>query len=215
MANSALPHKAYSNARLAFEGAQHALVLSTHEDYVGAGALAWVYFESNDASWRAKFERQKNAHPSNPTADQWLDTRVDEMASIWDSVAAGQGKLLLQALLRVRQQRKKRPDNWLHENMIPRQQRAYEIFAENGGTSAFAETAELNQGIYQVLCRETHARPRLDTFSVIHDQARDTIRLQVKARNPEQARHAVTNGTELSISETAAALRWRRTGAAR
>ena len=43
---SALPHKGYSNARLAFETAQNLLVLATHENYELAGAIAWVYFES-------------------------------------------------------------------------------------------------------------------------------------------------------------------------
>jgi hypothetical protein len=40
---SGLPHKGFANARLAFEGAQQALVLATHEDYVTAGARAWVF----------------------------------------------------------------------------------------------------------------------------------------------------------------------------
>src|SRR5688572_22974332 len=80
---SDLPHKAYANARLAFETAQNILVLSTHEDYDNAGPLAWVYFEGKDAAWRSEIARRKTGG-KGPTEEEWLDARVDEMARIWD-----------------------------------------------------------------------------------------------------------------------------------
>jgi hypothetical protein len=58
-AETGLPHKAFSNARLAFEAAQNLLVLATHEDYQHAGTRAWVYFEHKTASWRATAARKR------------------------------------------------------------------------------------------------------------------------------------------------------------
>lgn len=211
--NSSLPHKAYSNARLAFDGAQQVLVLATHENYESSGTLAWVYFELKDAAWRAQQQRKDQRLP-DVTADQWLDEQVAQMSRIWDSVAEGQGALLAPALLRVRELRKKRPDNWLHEDLLPRQHRAYELLAASAHKHISAKTEEVNDTIYRVLCREAHARPRLESFRIEHDTARDTVQFHLLPRNPDQARHAVANGTELSISEAVAALRWRRTGVA-
>jgi hypothetical protein len=163
-ARSALPHKAYANARLAFETAQNLLVLATHEEYEIAGAIAWVYFEWKDASWRAAAERKKAPDGLGPTEDQWLERRVDQVANVWSKVAKDQGGRLREALATVRRDRKKKPDNWLHENMTQRQHRAYVLFAAQNGKGSPADTAELNQAMYKVLCRETHAGPRFDSF---------------------------------------------------
>jgi hypothetical protein len=143
----------------------------------------------------------------------WFNSRrVAEMARIWDSAALGQGSLLMQALVLVRQDRKKRPDNWLHEKLTHRQHRAYVLFAAKNGAGDPAATSELNQNMYLALCRETHARPRLDSIGFLHEPAQGTIQVHLPARNREAARRAVTSGTELSVAETIAALRWQRTG---
>lgn len=210
---SPLPHKAYSNAQLAFEGAQNLLVLATHEEYEAAGARAWVYFELKDAGWRVAFGRQKDVLAPGLTENHWLDQRVADMAGVWNSVSQGQGQLLLDALAVVRRERRKRPDNWLHEDMTLRQHCAYTLFAASGSKKFLVNTAELNKAMYQTLCRETHARPRLDSFGVIHDRDRGTVSVVISPRNLEKARYAVKAGTELSIQEAVAALRWQRMGA--
>ena len=184
-----------------------------HEQYESAGALAWVYFEAKDANWRAEVERKKARHGGGPTAEQWLEARVDQMARFWSSVSNDRGALLREALAAVRRDRKKRPDNWLHENMSHRQHRAYALFAASSGKDLSAESAEINERMYQVLCRETHVRPRLDSFGFIHDRARETIQIDILPRNLDQARNAVVGGTEFSIWEGVAALRWQRSGA--
>jgi hypothetical protein len=207
---SALPHKAYSNARLAFEGAQNLVVLATHEDYERSGARAWVYFELKDASWRATNERKKNILASPLTPDQWFDERIAQMVAIWNSVAQRQGELLVDARAVVLRDRKKRPDNWLHEDMTVRQHRAYTLFAAAKGKKFPAETTELNRAIYQALCRETHARPRLDSFGVLRDD-NGMLLVHVLPRNLEKAKYAVIAGTEICVQEAATALRWQRT----
>jgi hypothetical protein len=208
-----LPHKAYPNARLAFETAQNLLVLATHEHYELAGAVAWVYFESKDAPWRSEIERAKSGNGVGPTDEQWLDTRVDQMVRVWNSVSPGAADVLQEALATVRRDRKKGPDNWLHQNMSDRHHRSYTLLATKGGNVMPADTAELNEKMYRVLCRETHVRPRLDSFGVIHNSADNTVRIDILPRNLDRARRAVVGGTELAISEGVAALRWQRTAA--
>ncbi|SRR5258706_2115722 len=75
-ATSALPYKAYSNARLTFEGAQILVVLSTHETYELAGTRAWVYFEMKSAAWRASSQRMRKT-PSAMNQEQILQLRVE------------------------------------------------------------------------------------------------------------------------------------------
>jgi hypothetical protein len=212
-AASSLPHKAFANARLVFEGAQQLVVLATHESYEISGARAWVYFEAKSARWRA--DRQQRRNPATPpVSDQkLLEQRVTQMATIWDSVCGGQGKVLREAFVQVWSERKKRPDNWLHENLTTRQHRAHQIFAASNGVAVPADGARVNQSMYEVLCHETHAHPRLDCFGVIHDHAKDTIQIERLPRDLQQARTAVAAGTELAVWEAALGLRWQRAGA--
>lgn len=206
---SELPHKAYANARLVFETAQNLLVLTTHENYSFAGALAWVYFESKDAPWRSAVARGKS-DADEPTEEQWLSARVQQMVLACDSIADGSGRLLEEALVLIRRDRKKKPDNWLHEKMSQRHHRSYQLLAARTGGALPADTAGLNDKIYQALCRETHVRPRLDSFGLIHNKVDNTVTLDILPRNLAQARSAIINGTELAVSEAVVALKWQR-----
>jgi hypothetical protein len=211
-AASALPHKAYSNARLAFEGAQILVVLATHERYELTGSQAWVYFEMKSAAWRASAQRQRNAQPAT-NDQQILQRRVEQMATIWDSVCQGHGKSLRDAFDLVWRERKKRPDNCLHENMTARQHTAYELFAASDARAITGDSAAVNQAMYEILCHETHAHPRLESFGIIRDSASETIKVDRLPRNLQAARNAVMGGTELAVWEAALGLRWQRTGA--
>jgi hypothetical protein len=209
-AASALPHKAYSNARLAFEGAQILVVLATHETYEIAGSRAWVYFEMKSAAWRASAQRPRSSQPV--TSDhRILERRVEQMAKVWDSVCLGRGKLLRDAFEVVWEERKKRPDNCLHENMTVRQHAAYELFAASGARSISTDSATVNQAMYQVLCHETHAHPRLESFGIIRDAGSEFIKIDRLRRNPQVARTAVTGGAEMAVWEATLGLRWQRT----
>jgi hypothetical protein len=130
-AASALPHKAYSNARLAFEGAQILAALATHEKYEIVGSHAWVYFEMKSAAWRASAQHQRDAQSATDD-HRILQSRVEQMAKVWDSVCLGRGKLLRDAFELVWQERKKRPDNCLHENMASALARNYHTLLGKG-----------------------------------------------------------------------------------
>lgn len=213
-AASSLPHKAFANARLVFEGAQQLVVLATHESYEISGAMAWVYFEAKSARWRAHWQHRRSSGTPQLSDQKLLEQRVSEMAAIWDSVCDGQGKVLRDAFVRFGNERKTRPDNWLLENLTTRQHRAYQIFAASTGAAVSADGAKVNQSMYEVLCHETHTHPRLDSFGVIHNHGNETMKIDRLPRDMERARSAVTGGTELAVREAALGLRWQRAGAA-
>ncbi len=207
---SPMPHKAYSNARLAFEGAQNALVLATHERYDWAGALAWVFFDWKDRNWRVQLENKGNSATQN--GDEWLDRRITYLANVWNEFSPGQGGLLCEALKVVRQKANTRPDNWLHENMTARHDRAYELIA--AGKGRIVPMASVNREIYAALCRESHTGPRLDSFKVQKPNGGVGVKVEIQARDLAQVRKAVASSTELCLEEAAEALRYRRRRAA-
>jgi hypothetical protein len=146
------------------------------------------------------------------SGERLLQRRVEYMATIWDSVCQGHGKLLRDALGLVWKERKKRPDNWLHENMTARQHAAYGLFAASGARAIPTDTAAVNQAMYEALCHETHAHPRLESFAIIRDASSESIKIDRLPRNMQSARVAVMGGTELAVWEAALGLRWQRTG---
>ena len=168
---------------------------------------------AKDANWRSEIERERSTNGIGPTEQQWLDTRVNQMVQVSDSASRGTGDLLIEALAVVRRDRKKRPDNWLHENMSRRHHRSYTLFAARNKAPFSGDTVELNRRMYQILCRETHVGPRLDSFGIIHNRADDTVRIDISPRDLDKAKSVVLGATELAISEGIAALQWQRTGA--
>src|SRR5688500_12158683 len=54
LADSVVPHRAFPNARAAFEGAQRALLLTTADDYDLAGGKAWLYYLRRDKEYMAQ-----------------------------------------------------------------------------------------------------------------------------------------------------------------
>lgn len=204
------PHKAYPNARLAFELAQNMVVLATHEDYRSAGARAWVYFEHRDANWKSAMTGRSGA-PQPLTPDQWLGNRVNELARVVTQLSGKSDQTLTEALAQVRASQREKPDNWLHAHLAERQSQAYELFARDTGGSASSESLKINRSLYRTLCRETHAHPRLDSFGLVGTSA-DGYKLNVAPRDLDVARRVVLKSTDISLTESAAALRWQRTG---
>ena len=136
------------------------------------------------------------------------------MAKIWDPICPGQGELLRDAFDLVWKDRRKRPDNCLHESMTARQHAAYELFARSRGQKIQTNSAAVNQAMYEVLCHETHAHPRLESYGMIRETGSRTIRVDRLTRNLEGARKVVLGGTELAVAEAVMGLRWQRNGAA-
>ena len=66
-----------------------------------------------------------------------------------------------------------------------RHHRAYELMAAKNGGSDPVATSELNQNMYLVLCRESHARPRLDSIAFAHETAKGVVHVQLSARDPK------------------------------
>ncbi len=133
-AESALPHKAFANARLAFEAGQQMLVLATHDNYEGAGTDAWVYFELKAAAWHADAVRLRD--PATPVSTrQLLKARVAQMREAWSLYREDAGAMLDRSVESVWDwhDRRQFPDNWLRQHMTQRHNRAYELFAADTG----------------------------------------------------------------------------------
>jgi hypothetical protein len=97
--------------------------------------------------------------------------------------------------------------------MTARQHAAYELFARSRGQRIQTNSAEVNQKMYEVLCHETHAHPRLESYGIIRETGSQTIRVDRLTRNLQGARKAVLGGTELAVAEAILGLRWQRIGA--
>lgn len=209
-AESAAPHKAFANARLAFEAAQQMLVLATHDNYEGAGTDAWVYFELKAAAWQAAAVRLRDTATPVSTR-QLLKAQVEQMREVWSLFREDAGAMLDRSVESVWDwhDRKQLPDNWLRQNMTQRHSRAYELFAADTGGWIPVDTAATNDAMYKILCHETHANPRLALFEV-HVEGHDA-RVIRKLREAEPARRSVMGATELALMEAVNALRWQRT----
>lgn len=209
IADSPLPHKAYPLARLAFDGAQNALVLATHEDYAIAGARAWAYFEWKNTPFRTRSTVQDDPESLTPVEAQWFRKETGKLATIWDSMAPGCGAVLLQQAEIILQEKRSRPDNWLGANMTRRMHRAYELVAESYGTAIAGDTASINRSLYVGMCRESHAHPRFESISFHHDLGTNRVHVAPYPRDFEQAKRVVMTCTGQSLWETTEALLWR------
>jgi len=92
--------------------------------------------------------------------------------------------------------------------MVERQDLAYKLFAGMNLTPAPEDMGDLNREIYRVLCRETHARPRLDSFALKRDASGISVRIE--PRDATKSKAVVVESTRLSVLETRTALLWRR-----
>jgi hypothetical protein len=211
-ADSDFPHKAFANARLAFETAQHLLALATHEHYEQAGAEAWAYFELKTASWKSAALRLRDPATTTTTTRDLLEARVEQMRGVLTVFRPDAPALLDQAVAVVWDWHKRngRPDNWVPEKMTSRQRRAYEMFAAATAGRVPADTSATNEAMYKVLCHETHAHPRLKQFEIRVDGR--GVQFIRRLRDADGARRSVTGATELAVMESINALRWQRTG---
>ena len=82
--------------------------------------------------------------------------------------------------------------------MTIRQDRAYRLMQAQSG-AALPDSTETNNTIYKVLCRETHARPRLDSMKFEINRERNMVEVSLPERSIEGARQAVLSGVEISV----------------
>lgn len=194
-----LPHRALPLARTAYEAAQQALVLATHEDYAEIGTKAWVFFERRVAS-------KGGAESTEFTAVE-LDRRIAEMTRVWSGFYPSAFDFLQRALFAVTKL-PKRPDNWLGEYFSERHRRAYErVFSARKMPPADG-LAEINKALFHVLSLETHGTPRIQPRKVIVDKT-GAIMIEELPRDLRSAGRNASTCAALSTRETTWALMWR------
>jgi hypothetical protein len=131
LANTQFPHKAYPTARTAFEAAQQAMVLVTHENYALAGARALIYFYKKDSRWLASSKPDGSGVKSKEDAEQWFRNKIGQMAATWEDISPGKGQIIFEAdKLLTQEEGKKKADNWLYRKMAHYQDQAYRKVAK-------------------------------------------------------------------------------------
>ena len=210
LAQTPIPHRAFSNARTAFEAAQQATVLATNEDYSLAGARAWIYFRRKDRDWLKLAKPDDSGITTPDDAEKWFQKQITKMADIWNSIAPGNGQTLFKAK-EILDSQPRRPDNWLGKNMAHLQVDAYAKFADMlGGTMGndSNDSVEINRSIYSMLSREAHAGIRFDPVHIMKNKD-NSLDVYYEPRDKELNSRSVSVSAAISAHEAMMALVYR------
>lgn len=211
LANSDFPHRAFANARNAFEAAQQAMVLAAQEDYALAGARAWVYFYKKDSEWLANARPEGSGVTNKEDAQKWYERHISQMAKTWDSLSPNKGQLLYRADELLRSQ-KKGADNWLGQSMGVMQDHAYRVVFARFGGNATEDSISMNKAIYGSLSRETHARMRYENIAFRQHQD-GFLEVDFGSRDNQLNAKSARRVTLQAVQEAMLALTYRIVGA--
>lgn len=150
------PHRAFPNARSAFETMQLSLLLVTSNDYDRDGARAWVYYLKKDREFTNLHDDAELVMGFSP--DERFNAAVAEMAETWDDFAPGKGALIREAVAIVEKQ-PRRPDNWAGVPVAPTLASRFEELRPAYHTPAVSDPAPLSPMPTQLsTVRHTRAR---------------------------------------------------------
>jgi hypothetical protein len=211
-----IPHRAFALVRTSFEAAQQGMVLVTQDNYALIGAKAWVYYCNRDKEWLLKAKPDGSGINNNNDANVWFENKLQDIAKLWDSYSAGQGKLVEQArvelkhaeLEKQRHQRHK-PDNWLGENMLHAQDEAYRKIASRLNIPFDKGLSDINRNIYGALSRSTHTGLIINT-DVAFENYPNGIKTTISARDNEFNFKTAIATAEQSVFEILLALDYRK-----
>jgi hypothetical protein len=161
------PHRAFPNARSAFEAMQLALLLVTSDDYDQAGARAWIYYLKKDREFSNLHSDAESVLGLSPQGR--FNAAVEEIASTWDDFARGQGALIHEAVPIVEKQ-PKRPDNWAGVPVAPTLASRMEKRRPPHHTASVADPARALANAYAALNRGTHPRATLRPERISRDK---------------------------------------------
>lgn len=189
------PYRAYSMLRVAFEAAQRLLVLGSADDYIHVGTRAWLYYQAKDAALSVIENRTTSA-------------AEEQFVSAWQSRFPGAVSTVLQERAHLARRKRGSPDNFLGENLAMAASRAYERIAAHRGTWVPPDTVEINNAVYQSLCRDTHACMRIEPTSIRID-AEGYVEIVSRRRESAEVESAVRTGLEACLAEAIAAVEFR------
>ncbi|MDP9206468.1 MAG: hypothetical protein M3P12_13610 [Gemmatimonadota bacterium] len=158
-------HRAWPNARAAFESAQLALLLTTDPQYDLAGARAWIYHLRKDRTFAEADEESFNSESGGFSSDAWYQGAVKEMEALWDELSPGKGRFIPQAELLLDQQ-PRRPDNWAGVSIAPTLRDRMKTITVGSSPSSNLDTAEVYNRAYSGLTRHSHPQMRLRPMGV-------------------------------------------------
>jgi hypothetical protein len=187
------PYRAYSMVRVAFEASQRLLPLATSSDYIRLGTRAWLYYKQKDGIIRGI-----DKDSIGPAAEQILNT--------WANYYPSAHQIALEELAVLNNQ--KGPDNFLGRNLAEVTTESYLILAQERGSSASSDSAEINRKFYATLSRDTHACLRLD-LSELRVDSDGFIEVKERPRDPKEVARNVIVGLGAIFTETIAAIKYR------
>ena len=157
-----LPHRAYPSARAAFESSQLALLLATSSCYDEDGAKAWVFDLYKDQLF---VELHPGATQDGLTPPERFEAACEEIASMWDDLAAGKGRYVREVIPWIRNKPKK-PDNWAGVSVGKTLGERLERMAQVKGVKWADAPGPANSRAYAALSRSAHPRPSLRPIQV-------------------------------------------------
>lgn len=203
VAASDLPHRAYPNARAAYEAAQRALLLVTAEDYDLEGAKAWVYYLRRDREY-LRLPRSSIPAGGPPDPIAWFEGSLAEMERAWNDLAPGRGALLRRALAELPPVGA-RPDNWARVRIARTLRDRLNALLESRGKPSRGDTEPVYQAAYSGLTRLAHPGSRLDLVRISR-AAGGQLRLEERPRNTDIDRRNVLLSAASSMAEGTLAL---------
>lgn len=157
-----LGHRAFPNARTAFEAMQQLLLLVTDENYDLAGAKAWVFFSRRDFALLTDFGNSADLPlaPEEFPEKSGLDLAIAEITKLWNDYSPGKGQLIIKAA-EILATQPKRPANWAGVSIAPELERRFlALTREKGISTSEPEHARIYNATYSILSRESHPRTR-------------------------------------------------------
>jgi hypothetical protein len=204
LASSTLPHRAFPNARTAYEASQRAVLLVTAPDYDLEGAKAWVYSLKHDRDYLRKPRMSLPRGGPVVDPDTWFEGSLDEMAAAWEALAPGKGELLRRALGELGAQ-KGRAENWTGAPIVPTLRDRQNALLMRRGRESRGDTATVYNAAYAALCRQTHPGVRLDLIRVERDPT-GRIVLVERPRDPAADLRVIRTTVASSLAEAGMAL---------
>jgi hypothetical protein len=187
----------YPLTRIAFEAAQRIIVLATDDDYLTVGTRAWLYYHRRDAAILRKRDPAEAA--------RWFEQVVAQLREMWAPHNPEAAGILLAENARLEEYEKKhRSDNFMGQDLADVVEARYPRILKQSGLPP-SGLKSVNRGIYAVLCRESHARLRVEAAAIVIS-VDGTVQVVPRTIDEAARRETVLGCLESSLSEARGAL---------
>lgn len=197
-------HRAAPHVRIAYEAAQHALILATEENYASAGVRVIIYFYRKE---RALVARANGGGAESATrAGTWYDDRLRDLRGLWELHWPDAGPVFDDAQ-RIVENLPRRPDNWIGAEPTKILESRYALLARALGGSAPLRVATITADAYSALSRRSHLSPEFPEM-LLQTKAGELAFRPVN-RDRTASRNAVISGITAAAAEAMLAAAYR------